>query len=166
MIGTAFNFQQVAEMVRQDCGGSENGRPTAAECCQRFEESVAEAENTLLKLMASDGEYKPVPPLSLFGVELAPDALEEEDAAPVAYIHISESEVYASLADGLKTSELRHAHATAWYGEGDDRSPCGGSVKAGDLHVGDVVVFFHINSTTGNIVGACCCKVQFVVSAQ
>jgi hypothetical protein len=160
--GYLVNFNRVAEEVGAAC--DDDIRPSAAECCERFKSAAAEAEGVVLRLMASD-EYKPVPPLSLFGLELYPEALDDEEAAPVAYIHISEAEVYTSIEDGRKASELRHAHATAWVGEGGDRSPYGGSVTAGDLHEGDVVVFFHFDSA-GRLVGACCCKVVFVVSAQ
>lgn len=75
----------------------------------------------------------------------------------VCYIHIPMHHVYLALEDKSKKCELRSLKATTWTAGGKAR---GGSLNAGDLSVGNIVVFFHTD-IHGDVIAAFPAKISW-----
>jgi len=75
----------------------------------------------------------------------------------VCYIHIPSHHVYLALEDKSKKCELRSLKATTWTAGGNAR---GGSLNAGDLAVGNIVVFFHTD-IHGDVIAAFPAKIAW-----
>ena len=109
--------------------------------------------------------------LVLYGIEKLEHAAAATTAAtgfgaghiisPVAYVHIPYEYIYDDLQGGkVKKAELRSLRASSWTNSG---RPKGGSLAAGDLREGDVVVFF-LTDDTGDVKSAFVAKISWRVA--